>query len=305
VKLNIGGTKFLTSKSTLSSVGTNFFTKLLSEDMPSSRDEEGCYFIDRNGKTFQILLDFLRTGELIIPPTVNERAVYLEADFYSIDLSSTFCPSIRDGAYVYPNERGLVYLERSQDQPWKFGVTGVLKESQERKHKWTELWHEIGTVKEGRLIVKNFEITSSSNQPNCIIVKQLDFFGNSKELKHMPSTGKPGLKSDSWWIGNQFMPNGDYLRMSFVFLEEDQKWVVSLKAGDCKMIGPFDVKVYSSNFIIVDGQTDEFWVFLQSSSSSVTARMLTYNPFWKRDETGALERSEKGWMRFVHGAQPQ
>lgn len=46
VKLNIGGTKFLTTARTLSQ-GENFFTGLLSGRIPSLLDDEGYYFIDR------------------------------------------------------------------------------------------------------------------------------------------------------------------------------------------------------------------------------------------------------------------
>ena len=47
VKLNVGGTRFETSLSTLSYKGENFFTALCSGLIPSTKDEKGFYFIDR------------------------------------------------------------------------------------------------------------------------------------------------------------------------------------------------------------------------------------------------------------------
>lgn len=51
-----------------------------------NRNQDGAYFIDRNGKYFEPLLDFLRTGELIIPEGMSQRSVVLEANFYGIEL---------------------------------------------------------------------------------------------------------------------------------------------------------------------------------------------------------------------------
>lgn len=47
VKLNIGGYKYVTSKTTLTSKGNNFFTALLGGQFPPVRDDNGFYFIDR------------------------------------------------------------------------------------------------------------------------------------------------------------------------------------------------------------------------------------------------------------------
>jgi len=87
VKLNIGGRKFMTTKNTLLMSGSKgFFSSLLEGEFPSVQDEEGYYFIDRDGKYFEPLLEFLRTGELEIPPGISKRAVAREANFYSIEI---------------------------------------------------------------------------------------------------------------------------------------------------------------------------------------------------------------------------
>ena len=70
VKLNVGGRKFYTTKSTLCTAGQNFFSALLSGRFNSEIDPNGFTVIDRNGDLFAPLLDFLRTGNLYIPPSL-------------------------------------------------------------------------------------------------------------------------------------------------------------------------------------------------------------------------------------------
>lgn len=64
VKLNIGGHKYTTTIKTLTQNGTteNFFTALVSNKFTPILDDEGYYFIDRDGTYFRPILDYLRTG---------------------------------------------------------------------------------------------------------------------------------------------------------------------------------------------------------------------------------------------------
>jgi hypothetical protein len=68
VKLNVGGTLFVTAHSTLTWPGSDcFFSILLRGDRPSARDDEtGAYFIDRDPKLFAVILNYLRTREVRI-----------------------------------------------------------------------------------------------------------------------------------------------------------------------------------------------------------------------------------------------
>merc|ERR1712000_201612 len=89
VKLNVGGRTFHTSRATLLQRGRNFFWGLLTHSIASTLDEKGAYFIDRNGELFSPLLDYLRTGKLLVPPGMSRAAVLEEANFYSIELPET------------------------------------------------------------------------------------------------------------------------------------------------------------------------------------------------------------------------
>jgi hypothetical protein len=85
VKLNIGGVRYLSTQQTLAQ-GENFFSGLLSGKIPSLVDDDGYFFIDRDGRLFHYLLEFLRSGRLKVPPGVDEQDLVAEARFYSIDL---------------------------------------------------------------------------------------------------------------------------------------------------------------------------------------------------------------------------
>lgn len=89
VTLNIGGAKFLTCRSTFMKVQSGMLARMLaSEDsgmLASQRDSEGALLIDRNPKYFEPILNFLRTGKLIIDHNVNVEGVYEEAKFYGVD----------------------------------------------------------------------------------------------------------------------------------------------------------------------------------------------------------------------------
>jgi hypothetical protein len=124
VRLNIGGQIFTTTKTTLFSKGDNFFGPLVSGKINALRDEHGAYYVDRNGKTFAPLLDYLRHGELIVPKNLKIGSIVSEAAFYSINIMPGLCGRIKEG--LYTSSQWIIFLERDQHHPWIFGVTGML-----------------------------------------------------------------------------------------------------------------------------------------------------------------------------------
>ena len=51
----------------------------------SKRAEDGSYFIDRDGTHFRYILNYLRTGQLIVPEDkIIRRELLTEAEFYQI-----------------------------------------------------------------------------------------------------------------------------------------------------------------------------------------------------------------------------
>mmetsp|Transcript_18286 Transcript_18286/g.42979 ORF Transcript_18286/g.42979 Transcript_18286/m.42979 type:complete len:263 (+) Transcript_18286:132-920(+) len=84
IVLNVGGNRFETTTATLRAHSPTFFSALVSENFRSSLDSQGVYFIDRDGEAFKPLLQFMRNGNLIIPPTVSTAEVMAEAQFYGL-----------------------------------------------------------------------------------------------------------------------------------------------------------------------------------------------------------------------------
>lgn len=112
IHLNVGGTRFSTSRQTLTWIPDSFFTSLLSGRIASQKDETGAIFIDRDPKLFSIILNFLRTkqvdlGEVSLPTLRHE------AEFYGItslvrllmlceDLDHPTCGGLLFHSYLAP-----------------------------------------------------------------------------------------------------------------------------------------------------------------------------------------------------------
>ena len=97
IRLLVGGREHATTRDTLSMVPDSFLDRLVSGELPSTLDEQGRYFIDRNGELFVFVLDWLRTAgdaEVVAraSPDVLGR-LRIEADFYGIDDLAAACSS--------------------------------------------------------------------------------------------------------------------------------------------------------------------------------------------------------------------
>ncbi|MCL4129101.1 UNVERIFIED_CONTAM: hypothetical protein GTU68_024613 [Idotea baltica] len=91
LSLNVGGRIYTTTRSTLVSKEPNSMLSRMfggsGDDhlTPSRRDASGAYLIDRSYVYFQPLLNYLRTGTLIIDPGINPEGVLEEAKFYGLE----------------------------------------------------------------------------------------------------------------------------------------------------------------------------------------------------------------------------
>mmetsp|Transcript_6575 Transcript_6575/g.10230 ORF Transcript_6575/g.10230 Transcript_6575/m.10230 type:complete len:229 (+) Transcript_6575:54-740(+) len=126
IVLNIGGTKYETRLSTLLHYPDSLLGVMFSDRNAHLRHQlNGEYFFDRNGQTFEVVLDFYRTGgKIIIPPGIAPESVKEELDFFQLPWED--------------NQPGRERLESAkQDEQRKEEVSGYALEaflSFQKKH---------------------------------------------------------------------------------------------------------------------------------------------------------------------------
>ncbi|KAK1168200.1 BTB/POZ domain-containing protein KCTD21-like [Acipenser oxyrinchus oxyrinchus] len=85
VTLNVGGKLYTTSLATLTRYPDSMLGAMFSSTMPTKKDSHGNCFIDRDGKIFRHVLNFLRTSNLDLPDNYKEmKLLKREADFYQV-----------------------------------------------------------------------------------------------------------------------------------------------------------------------------------------------------------------------------
>ncbi|KAG8564925.1 hypothetical protein GDO81_012635 [Engystomops pustulosus] len=165
VRLNVGGTYFLSTKQTLCREPKSFLYRLCQEepDLDSDKDETGAYLIDRDPTYFGPILNYLRHGKLILNKELAEEGVLEEAEFYNIaSLVRLVKERIRD------NEN------RTSQGPVKH-VYRVLQCQEE------ELTQMVSTMSDGWKFEQLISIGSSYNYGNedqaeflCVVSRELN-----------------------------------------------------------------------------------------------------------------------------------
>ncbi|XP_053714478.1 BTB/POZ domain-containing protein KCTD2 [Synchiropus splendidus] len=165
VRLNVGGTYFITTKQTLCRDPKSFLFRLCQEDpdLDSDKDETGAYLIDRDPMYFGPILNYLRHGKLIMDKNLAEEGVLEEAEFYNIaSLVRLVKERIRD------NEN------RTSQGPVKH-VYRVLQCQEE------ELTQMVSTMSDGWKFEQLISIGSSYNYGNedqaeflCVVSRELN-----------------------------------------------------------------------------------------------------------------------------------
>jgi hypothetical protein len=98
LRLNIGGVVFETLQSTLckypdSLLGSMFHPRNHALLKPDHRGE---FFFDRNPKPFEVILDFYRTGALIVPAAIPKKLLKKELQFWQLSVSTDGKPKKKD-----------------------------------------------------------------------------------------------------------------------------------------------------------------------------------------------------------------
>ena len=86
VKLDVGGQRFTTSRSTLIKQSDTMLAVMFSGRHKLVQDEDGAYFVDRDGTHFRHVLNFLRDGDSSTLPDDQDalKELMKEAEFYQI-----------------------------------------------------------------------------------------------------------------------------------------------------------------------------------------------------------------------------
>ena len=72
IKLNVGGYRFETSRSTFTQYPESMLETLVSGRFNIELDDQGYIFIDRDGKMFKYILNALRNKKLVLPQDFTE-----------------------------------------------------------------------------------------------------------------------------------------------------------------------------------------------------------------------------------------
>lgn len=86
VKLRVGEHVFHSSIATLTRDPGSMLAAMFSGKFTLHKDEDGCYFIDRDGALFHVILSFLRTSRLPLEPMTDAARdqLLIECEFYGL-----------------------------------------------------------------------------------------------------------------------------------------------------------------------------------------------------------------------------
>eukprot|EP01122_Echinamoeba_exundans_P013776 TRINITY_DN6066_c0_g1_i2.p1 TRINITY_DN6066_c0_g1~~TRINITY_DN6066_c0_g1_i2.p1 ORF type:complete len:251 (+),score=25.33 TRINITY_DN6066_c0_g1_i2:33-785(+) len=128
IELNVGGTIFASCRSTLTRISDSMLARLIDGNIPTAKDSQGRYFIDRDPTHFGTLLNYLRTGELYVPEDVPIKRVVQEADFYGISLKKVISEKkkrdkLRNSAQTEPQKLAETLRNTTMDTWKQFAVS--------------------------------------------------------------------------------------------------------------------------------------------------------------------------------------
>eukprot|EP01084_Bolivina_argentea_P126132 223395_1 len=125
--LNIGGTKYQTTKLTLSCDTNSILKKMFDGRFLVQPNKDGSYFIDRDGTNFSYILNYLRNNKLNIPNDVYLiDHLILESEYYQ--LSSLKSELLRFKSNSKILEKGdIEFIQKCFDGDANFGTVNIQK----------------------------------------------------------------------------------------------------------------------------------------------------------------------------------
>ncbi|XP_068727105.1 uncharacterized protein [Montipora capricornis] len=118
VKLNVGGKIYSTTLDTLRKDPDSMLCAMFSGRHELKPDaEDGAYFIDRDGKLFRYILNYLRDGNVYLPDEkITQQELLKEAKFYQVQgiidlLEEKSSPPMFDSSVILKNEREISVIK--------------------------------------------------------------------------------------------------------------------------------------------------------------------------------------------------
>mmetsp|Transcript_9867 Transcript_9867/g.23977 ORF Transcript_9867/g.23977 Transcript_9867/m.23977 type:complete len:349 (-) Transcript_9867:256-1302(-) len=136
IKLDVGGTHYAASRTTLTSVPGSMLESMFSGRHRLEEDEDGRYFIDRDGATFKLVLEYLRSpGTFTLEGLSKREAACCVTEFDYFGLPSLtppapqFCAKMNacsNGYTAVSNEQGKCTVTAGgSDWTWAVGAETV------------------------------------------------------------------------------------------------------------------------------------------------------------------------------------
>ncbi|KNC48701.1 BTB/POZ domain-containing protein KCTD17 [Thecamonas trahens ATCC 50062] len=131
IQLNVGGTMFATTRTTLRMEPSSMLAALASGEWVSTKDETGAILLDRDPAFFGPILNYLRMGKLIVSPSISYKGVLEEAKFFDLPslvallspLSESKGEAQRKHVTTYTT---IKHTTRSHDSQFQYSVYPIL-----------------------------------------------------------------------------------------------------------------------------------------------------------------------------------
>ncbi|XP_065255415.1 BTB/POZ domain-containing protein KCTD17 isoform X1 [Emys orbicularis] len=204
VRLNVGGTVFLTTRQTLCREQKSFLCRLCQgEELQSDQDETGAYLIDRDPTYFGPILNFLRHGKLVLNKDMAEEVLFRDQqqaqDGHQKTRLNTYnnnqdsLPRVLEEAEFY-NIGPLIRIIKDRLEEKNYTVTQVPPKHVYRvlQCQEEELTQMVSTMSDGWRFEQLVNIGSSYNYGNedqteflCVVSKEL--YNSPNGLSSEPS----------------------------------------------------------------------------------------------------------------------
>jgi len=96
VELNVGGKIFTTTRQTLCKYQNSMMSNIMNGIEIVPMDNAGRYFVDRDPDAFYVVLNFLRSGKIVIPSHIPVTSFWEEWTYYGLeDIDNQFVTSVK------------------------------------------------------------------------------------------------------------------------------------------------------------------------------------------------------------------